>query len=87
MIARMSAVKVHVVLDEELAALVREDARLRGIGASAAVRDALRAYYQVADVGDRAWREAYTAACEHLRGHFRAALALLPRQPPPDFGR
>ena len=37
---------LNVILDQELDALVRQDAKLRGISVSAAVRDALRAYCQ-----------------------------------------
>ena len=74
-----------MILDQELDALVRKDAELRGISVSAAVRDALRAYFQVADVGDRAWREAFLAAYRAITKQHQESLATLPQIPPPDW--
>lgn len=65
--------------------MLRQDAEARGITVSAAIRDALRAYYQVADIGDRAWREAYLACYRELQERFQSALATLPEFPPPGF--
>ncbi len=76
---------LNVILDQELDALLRQDAQLRGISVSAAVRDALRAYFQVADVGDRAWREAYLAAYRAIQKQHQEALASLPQMPPDDW--
>ena len=72
----------NLILDQELDGLIEADAQRRGISVSAAMRDALRAYYAAGrSVEDRAWQEAYTAAMALIRRRINQALADIPEFP------
>lgn len=72
----MRARHLNLMLDDDLNKRVRADARQRKTTVSAVVREALRAYYDVAaTTDDAAEKKALVAAVGRVRRRVEAALA------------
>jgi metal-responsive CopG/Arc/MetJ family transcriptional regulator len=70
---------LHVVIDAELAAMIGGVVAREGVSTSAIVRDALRAYFQLADPRERGWREGFTSGIAAVQRRVREAIADLER--------
>ena len=70
---------LHVIVDEELDVLIQGTVATDGISTSAIVRDALRAYFQLAEPRGRGWREGFTAGIADVQRRVRTALTDLER--------
>jgi hypothetical protein len=65
---------LHVVIDQELDAMISSSSATDGISTSAIVRDALRAYFKLDDPRGRGWREGYAAGIGEVQRRMREAI-------------